>query len=54
MPEGVRSGLRQRRHDSGGFISLRRGGRVDEGLGIFSGQAAMLLRAVRFADIEAK
>jgi hypothetical protein len=54
MPEGVRSGLRQRRHDSGGCVSLRGGGRVDEGLGILSRQAPMFLRAVRFADIEAK
>ena len=45
---------RHRRHDSGGFISLRRGGRVDEGVGIFAWQAAMFLRAMRLADPEAK
>jgi len=54
MPESLGSGLRHRRHDSGGFISLCRGGGIDEGVGIFSWQAALFLRAVRLTDTKAK
>jgi hypothetical protein len=52
MSEGIGRRLRHRRDDSSGCVSIRCGGRIIEAMGVFSREAAMLLRAVRFADLE--
>jgi hypothetical protein len=52
VSEGVRRVVRHWRDDSDGFVSIRCGGTTIEGMGIFSGQAAMFLRAMWFTDLE--
>jgi hypothetical protein len=50
VSEGVGRFVRHWSDDSDGFVSIRCGGRIIKGMGIFSRQAAMFLRAMRFAD----
>ena len=50
VPKGVRCVFRHRCDDSGGFVSIRRGSRTTERVGIFSREAAMFLRTLWFTD----